>query len=50
MKEYEITLSLTKTIEAENEDEAFSKAFDEFMEEGVNPNCFYIYVDGEPYK
>lgn len=46
---YTITVSLTKTVKANNEKEAFKKAFDEFMKVGVNPNCFDVYINRERY-
>lgn len=47
MDNHEVTITLTKKVEAENKDQAYKKAFDEFMREGINPNCFDVYVDGK---
>lgn len=44
---YEVTVSLTKVVEAENEQEAYQKASEEFMEDGINPKNFYVYVNGK---
>lgn len=49
MDKYEVTVSLTKIVEADNKDDAYKKAFDEFMDEGVNPNSFYVYINGKEY-
>lgn len=46
-KQYVVTITLTKYVVASNDNEAYEKAFNEFTEDGINPNGFYVYVNGK---
>lgn len=44
---YTMTITLTKTVIAESEKEAYKKAVREFLDDGIDPNEFYIYLNGK---
>lgn len=48
-KDFKVTVAETKIVEAETKEEAYDKAFKEFMKEGINPNSFYVYINGEEF-